>query len=143
MLNIKGDLFKDGVLFTGYFMLMKCSAEACASFGMVKDPNKAFYITEEFCAVFMALTPYYIQKERDEPCSALIWTQQRDFINAINAGYIVHVDCGFVLSVNAINEFRQQFFKMNPVEIELYKKALERLATRHEIEKEELQNANC
>ncbi|EJJ3832481.1 hypothetical protein C4817_23785 [Salmonella enterica subsp. enterica serovar Newport] len=141
MLNIKGDIFKDGVLFTGYFMLMKCSAETCAAFGIVKNPNKAFYLSEEFCAVFMALAPAAIKMERGNPCSALVWNQQQSFINAINEGYITPVDCGFVLSVKAINEMRQRFFRMNANEINMYADALTRFAAIHDREKEELNNA--
>lgn len=138
------DVFKGGVLFTGYLMITRCSAETCAAFSIVKDGNHSFILSEEFLGVFMAVTAFYTKKEKSEPYNtAVLWSQQSAFVSAVNAGFITRVRDGWQLTLKALNYCRQQAHEMRDSDLTVYLESIKRLAIKHDIAKEELQNGIC
>ncbi|HBC0018314.1 TPA: hypothetical protein JG871_004242 [Enterobacter hormaechei subsp. xiangfangensis] len=140
-MKIKGDMFKEGVLFTGYFMLMKCSRENCDTFGLIKSGKSGFVLSHEFICVMTALAPYALRNHSGISQTGLLWKQQQSMMNCIEDNFIIPIEgYSYVLSLRAINQFRAQLLGMTPAEIEVYKDAIKKLCFMHDSAKEELQN---
>lgn len=121
------DVYRNSVIFLGYFLANHCPVATCKPFAIKKPTDKYVILSDEFIRIARFMMSIGVDNYADE-YTHYMWHQCKTPEQAAASGHLIRINGGWKLTETCAELCRKQFLTMGDRQRPIFKYSLETFA---------------